>query len=196
MRAIRPTALTTEVELSLSVACRSTRALPSITARPSHNEKERFATLAARAGISESALAMIAIRGVLNPDAKPIEETEPTPALGPATDRVTIRLRPGDGASVERRAAQRGMKPSAYIAALVRAHITHSPPWPANELAALKQSVAVLAGLGRCLVKAARSGSGIPRDDLQSIRVVVAALEQRTHDLAKAALISWESRSG
>ena len=178
------------------MACRSTRPPPSITARPSPDEKERFATLAARAGISESALALIAIRDVLNPDAKLIGETEPTPALGPATDRVTIRLRPGDGASVARRAAQRGMKPSAYIAALVRAHITHSPPWPANELAALKQSVAVLAGLGRCLVQAAKNGSRIPRDDLQGIRVVVAALEQRTHDLARAALISWESRSG
>ena len=88
------------------------------------------------------------------------------------------------------------MKPSVYIAALVRAHVTHSPPWPANELAALKQSVAVLAGLGRCLVQAAKSGAGIPRDDLQRIRVAVAALEQRTHDLARAALISWESRSG
>lgn len=196
MRAIRLTALTTEVELSLSVACRSTRALPSITARPSHREKERFAALAARAGISESALAMIAIRDVLNPDAKSIGETEPTPALGPATDRITIRLRPGDGASIARRAAERGMKRSAYIAALVRAHVVHDPPWPANELAALKQSVAVLAGLGRVLVQAGKSASGMARDDLQRIRAAVAALEQRTHELAKAALISWESRNG
>ena len=177
------------------MACRSTRPPPSITARPSHNEKERFATLAARAGISESALALIAIRDVLNPDAKPIGETEPTPELGPATDRITIRLRPGDGASIARRAAQRGMKPSAYIAALVRAHVAHSPPWPANELAALKQSVVVLAGLGRLLAHAAKAASGIARDDLQRTRAAVANLEQRTHDLARAALISWESRS-
>jgi hypothetical protein len=52
-----------------AAACRSTRPLPSITARPSPDEKERFATLAARAGIPESALALIAIRDVLNPDA-------------------------------------------------------------------------------------------------------------------------------
>lgn len=178
------------------MSCRSTRPPPSITARPSHDEKERFATLAARAGISESALALIAIRDVLNPDAKPLAETEATQRLGPSTDRITIRLRPGDGASIARRAVQRGLKPSAYIAALVRAHIAHSPPWPANELAALKQGVAMLAGLGRLLAQAAKSPSGIACDDLQRTRAAVAALEQRTHDLARAALISWESRSG
>jgi hypothetical protein len=178
------------------VACRSTRPLPSITARPSPHEKERFATLAARAGISESALALIAIRDVLNPDTKPIAESEPPPALGPATDRITIRLRPGDGTSIARRAAQRGMKPSAYLAALVRAHVAGNPPWPENELATLKRSVVVLAGLGRLMAQAAKNASGIDRDDLQRTRAAVAALEQRTHDLARAALISWESRSG
>jgi len=178
------------------VTCRSTRPLPSITARPSPNEKERFAALAARAGISESALALIAIRDVLNPDAKPIGDSEPPATLGPATDRITIRLRPGDGAAIARRAAQRGMKPSAYVAALVRAHVLQNPPWPENELATLKQTVVVLAGLGRLMAQAAKTGSGIARDDLQRTRAAVAALEQRTHDLARAALISWESRSG
>ena len=178
------------------MTCRSTQPLPSITARPSHSEKERFATLAARAGISESALALSAIRGVLNLDAKPIGETGATQALGPATDRITIRLRPGDGASVARRAVQRGMKPSAYIAALVRAHVSHNPPWPAHELAALKQTVVMLAGLGRLLAQATKGSSVIARDDLQRICSAVAALEKRTHDLARAALISWESRSG
>ena len=87
------------------------------------------------------------------------------------------------------------MKPSAYIAALVRAHVAHGPPWPANELAALKQSVVVLAGLGRLLANAGKAASGIAREDLQRTRAAVAGLEQRTHDLARAALISWESRS-
>lgn len=177
------------------MACRSTRPIPSITARPSPNEKERFAALAARAGISESALALIAIRDVLNPDAQPIGESEVPQALGPATDRITIRLRPGDGASIARRAAHRGMKPSAYVAALVRAHVARDPPWPGKELATLKQSVVVLAALGRLLADAAKSASGIARDDLQRTRAAIAALEQRTHDLARAALMSWESRS-
>ncbi|MDB6100568.1 MAG: hypothetical protein JWO52_567 [Gammaproteobacteria bacterium] len=31
------------------------------------------------------------------------------------------------------------------------------------------------------------------REDLSRTRALVAALEQRTHDLARAALISWET---
>jgi hypothetical protein len=170
--------------------------LPSITARPSAAEKARFATLATASGLSESALAMIAIRKVLDPDAAPLRESVP-PARGPATDRITIRLRPGDGESIARRAGQRGMKPSAYLAALVRAHVAVNPPLTANELAALKQSVAVLAGVGRVLAQAIRlpSSPGVAREELQRTRAALAALEQRTHDLARTALISWESRS-
>jgi hypothetical protein len=140
---------------------------------------------------------MIAIRKVLHPDAAPLRELVHAPARGLATDRITIRLRPGDGESIARSAAQRGMKPSAYLAALVRAHVAVNPPLTANELAALKQSVAVLAGVGRTLAQAIRLPSSIDvaREELQRTRAAVADLEQRTHDLARAALISWESRS-
>ncbi len=188
----------TAARAGIVMTCRSARSsLPSITARPSAAEKARFATLATASGLSESALAMIAIRKVLDPDAAPLRESVPAPARGPATDRITIRLRPGDGESIARRAAQRGMKPSAYLAALVRAHVAANPPLTANELAALKQSVAVLAGVGRLLAQAIRlpSSAGLAREDLHRTRAAVAVLEQRTHDLAKAALISWESRS-
>jgi hypothetical protein len=86
------------------------------------------------------------------------------------------------------------MKSSAYIAAMVRAHIAQNPPLPATELTALKASVVVLAGLGRLLAREAKNTPGIARDDLQRMRAGIAELEQRTHALAKAALISWESR--
>jgi hypothetical protein len=159
-------------------------------------DKARFSTLAARSGLSESALALVAIRYVLGRSTKPASEAAgPALVRGPATDRITIRLRPGDGVSIEQRAAKRGMKPSAYIAALVRAHVTANPPWPAAELTALKQAVVVLAGVGRVLAQAARTSQGLSRDDLERVRSAVAVLEQRTHDFAKAALISWESRS-
>ena len=46
----------------------------------------------------------------------------------PATDWITIRLRPGDGTSIARRAAQRGIKRFAETAALVRAHLAVNPP--------------------------------------------------------------------
>lgn len=175
--------------------------LPSITARPSAAEKARFRSLAMRAGMSESALALVAIRSLLDPDGKTPQTTTSAMERLAATDRITIRLRPGDGATVAQRAAARGMKASAYLAALVRAHLRANPPLPAAELAALKESVAVLAGLGHVFAQIARGPALTGEDreglrkDIAHIRIVLAALEQRTHDLAKAALIAWESRN-
>jgi hypothetical protein len=177
------------------MSCRFPRSsLPSITVRLSPREKEWFTTLARSRGVSESALALSAIRsigdsGCLDPYA--------TGPRTPATDRITIRLRPGDA----RRASERGMKPSAYLAALVRAHVGVNPPLTADEVAALKHSIVVLAGLGTLLAQATRNpalrGPGL--EDLQQnisrTRAGVAALEQRTHELVRKALISWESRS-
>jgi hypothetical protein len=88
------------------------------------------------------------------------------------------------------------MKPSTYVAALVRAHIAVNPPLTTDELAAFKRSVATLTALRRLLAEAARtSTSALGRDDLQRTQTAVAALEERTDDLARAALISWEGRS-
>ena len=111
--------------------------LPSITARPTQAEKERFARLAASRGMSESALALIAIRSLL--DCNDVAETNAAPARRErSTDRITIRLRPGDRRVINQRASRRGMKASTYLAALVRAHIATNPPLPENELAAYK----------------------------------------------------------
>lgn len=172
--------------------------LPSITARPSAVEKARFAWLAERAGMSESALALVAIRKFLV-DA-PAAPSDTVLARLAATDRVTIRLRPGDGSAIARRAAERGMKASGYLAALVRAHLRTKPPSPVTELRALKEGVAVLAGLGGVLAQIAPGATltGPEREalrrDLAHTRAAVAHLEQRVHDLAKAALASWETR--
>jgi hypothetical protein len=88
------------------------------------------------------------------------------------------------------------MKSSTYVAALVRAHIAVKPPLTTDELAAFKRSVAALTAVRRLLAEAARtSASAVGRDDLQRTRNAIAALEERTDDLTRAALISWESRS-
>jgi hypothetical protein len=76
------------------------------------------------------------------------------------------------------------MKPSAYLAALVRAHLAVNPPLAAKELAALKQSVVVLAGLGTLLAQTARNpalgGPGLEdvRQSISRTRAAVAVLEQ------------------
>jgi hypothetical protein len=172
--------------------------VPSITARPTADEKRRFAELASSRGMSESTLALIGIRSLLDsngPPAKCVEEPVP------ATDRITIRLRPGDHQAIARRAAQRAMKVSTYLAALVRAHVAANPPLAATELTALKQSIIVLAGLGRLLIQTARNPS-LGREQQEDLRqqlrrthAAVAAVEERTHELARAALISWETDS-
>ncbi|PWT85900.1 MAG: hypothetical protein C5B58_02305 [Acidobacteria bacterium] len=174
----------------------------SITARPSQEEKARFCTLAHAAGISESRLALMAIRAFVDAEGGTHGEAECDPAAERvrATDRITIRLRPGDGAVIARRARERGVKTATYLAAMARAHIAADPPLFTPELAALKQSIAILSGLGLLLGQGVRSSAlSAPeleevRQTLSRTRAAVAALEQRTHDFAKAALMAWESR--
>ena len=97
------------------MTCRSARSpLPSITVRVSAHEKQWFATLARSRGVSESTLALSVIRSIADSGCLDPHATGPRT---PATDRITIRLRPGDGDTIARRAAERGMKPSAYLAA-------------------------------------------------------------------------------
>ena len=172
--------------------------LPSITARPTPAEKERFAKLAASRGMSESTLALIAIRSLL--DCNEVSETNaPSTRRERSTDRITIRLRPGDRRVINERANRRDMKASTYLAALVRAHIATNPPLTENELGAYKQGVILLAGLGRLLARMSRDGAkagGMPKDLQQQLsltRSMVAGLEKVTERLACAALKSWES---
>ncbi len=181
---------------------RDARCFPTITVRPMPDEKARFRSIARQVGISESALALRAIRTLLS-------RHEPWLALQPelkwdhvaASDRITLRLRPGDGLEVIRRASERDMKPATYLSALIRAHLTGNPPLPVSEVRALKSSITVLAGLGTLLANT--SGEGIPagpegevyRNTLRRIRGEIAALEQRISDHAKAALIAWEVRT-
>jgi hypothetical protein len=82
-----------------------------------------------------------------------------TSSSGPALDRITIRLRPGDRLAIRHRAAERRMKDSAYIAALVRGHVAVNPPLATHELTALKGAVSVLAAFGRILARAAREAT-------------------------------------
>jgi hypothetical protein len=170
---------------------------PSVTARLPPDDKRRFAAIAAARGISEGKLALLAIRILLESTDNRITIQVPAlPGRECARDRITIRLRPGDRLAIRDRAASRGFKDSAYIAALVRFHISASPPLTGSELAALKASVAVLAGLGRLLARMSREAplsESVLIEELRRIRACTAGLERQTHDLIRAALLSWES---
>jgi hypothetical protein len=167
---------------NVAMACRPERMIrPSITTRASAEEKARFVTVAASSGLSELALALKAIRMVLQPDTCPTRPYASAPTGVVATDRITIRLRLGDGEAIARRASQRGMKASTYLAALVRVHVAANPPLAAQELSALKRSMVVLAATGRLLAQGSRAPMDATlREDLQRTRAAVSALEQRT----------------
>ena len=186
---------------AFSVTCRSAHVpRPSITARASLEEKAQFVALAAAAGLSESAFALQTIRAVLHSESKTCEL--PSTGRAAATDRITIRLRPGDGAALVGRAARRGMKPSTYVAALVRSHIVANPPMTVKEVAQLKEGIGILGAFGQKLTQTAHShalsgpAQEALRRDLETIRRLVGALETCTHNLVRASLVSWESRSG
>jgi hypothetical protein len=94
------------------------------------------------------------------------------------------------------------MKPSAYLAGLVRAHVSLNPPLATTELAALKQAVAILAGIGSQLELLRRGLQDNPRTPAE-VRAVVEralrsaeAIEDRVHDMALAARQAWESHYG
>jgi len=182
------------------ISDRSGSRLPTITVRLLPEEKRQFAELAASRGLSECALAVAMLRASVIAGAPSVLDIASASPREAATDRITIRLRPGDGAALEARAARRRMKTSTYLAALVRSHIAADTVLTANELETVKQAVIVLAGVGRVLSRIARCGSQggslspEVRQALAQTRSVVAAVEQRTSDLARAALRSWESR--
>ena len=171
---------------------------PSITARPTAQEKRLFAAIAAKRQLSESTLALIAIRSLIDSDVPGLRPN--TSSSGPALDRLTIRLRPGDRLAVRHRAAERRMKDSAYIAALVRGHVAANPPLATHELAEFKAAVSILAAFGRILARTAREAAQagvLPRDlqqDLTRSRALVADVERRMHEFAQVALVTWESR--
>jgi hypothetical protein len=172
--------------------------VPSITARPSVDEKRRFAELASSRGVSESTLALIAIRSLLDsnglfPACPPSENRNL-----PSTDRITIRLRPCDRLAINERASRRSLKDSTYLAALVRAHVSKNPPLVADELATLKKAVAVLSALRSLLARACReaSTSADIRRELHRTLVVVTAVEKLVHNLVRASIRSWESGYG
>lgn len=185
---------------ALVTSDRARSRLPTITVRLSPAEKQRFAELAARRGLSECALAVATLRALLIPGTSSVVNLPSPSRREAATDRITIRLRPGDGAALEARATRRRMKTSTYLAAVARSHIAADTVLTAEELQTVKQAVVVLAGVGRVLSRIARCGSqegSLPPDVRQALaqtRSVVAAVEQRTSDLARAALRSWESR--
>ena len=170
----------------------------SITAWLTRDQKAGFTALALRRGLSESKLLGLLIDSVLerNPAnaARDVRQREAEEG-----DRITLRLRPGDGQGLRVRAQQRGMKYTTYAAALIRAHLRLDPPMPLEELARLERSLAEISAIGRRINQiagAVREGQGVDpglRMDLVAVLRAVEELRRVLREMVKANRISWES---
>ncbi len=180
-----------------SIAIRS-GSRSSITAWPTRDQKAGFAALAASRGLSESRLLGLLIDSVLerNPLDPAGRERQEEAGEG---DRITLRLRPGDGQWLRLRAEKRGMKYTTYAAALIRAHVRADPPMPLEELARLERGLADISAIGRRLNHIAGAVSerqGVDpelRVELAAVREAVEELRQSLREVVKVNRMSWES---
>ena len=170
----------------------------SITSWPTRDQKAGFATLALNRGLSESKLLGLLIDSVLerNPVDEAGDERQDKAGEG---DRITLRLRPGDGKWLRLRAQRRGMKYTTYGAALIRAHVRANPPMPIEELARLERSLAEVSAMGRRLSQIARGmrdEHGVDpglREELAAVLRAVNEVRQAVREVVKVNRISWES---
>jgi hypothetical protein len=158
--------------------------------------KQRFASAAARQGLSESALLKRLIEQMLSTGADP--EGAP-PAPDPVRDtRVTIRLVADDQALLRERAAARTMPAATYVSSLVRAHLRQIAPLPDRELEVLRATINQLGALGRNLNTMTRllhQDSRQPGPGLEQTRLMLRiceALRDHVRDVVRANLVSWE----
>ena len=169
----------------------------SITAWPTRDQKAGFAALALSRGLSESRLLRLLIDSVLerNPVDPAGDEGHGNAGEG---DRITLRLRPGDGQCLRLRAQRRGIKYTTYAAALIRAHVRLDPPMPLEELARFERSLAEISAIGRRLNQiagAVREGQGVEplRLELKAVLQVVEELRTTLREVVKINRMCWES---
>ena len=169
--------------------------------RTSRETKAQFAALAAQQGLTESALLahvvdqVVAVNAVAND--RPLADEPAGPRR--SNERVTLRLRRGDRALAEVKAASKRMKTSTYLAMLVHTHVRGSPAIAPAEVEELRCMAGQLAALGRQLRTFAIEGRGRPASEtslpqlltevgstVESVREVVAAVVREN-------LKSWEA---
>ena len=160
----------------------------------------RVTALAESQGISVSSLLGELVEGAL--DERPEISAARTATRETRPDRIAIRLRPGDAKALTKRTAGRRMKPSTYVAALVRAHLVEDPPLPSKEFAALERLTSELSAVGRNLNQVTRAiNSGLPVPAGTAALVgrsieLVEAVREATKAYLRVAAASWEAPLG
>lgn len=186
----------------------TSRSSPVISARVSSETKARFAALAARHQLSESSLLakmaheVIRAHGPIAPASHIPCTTGVSAARRDASDRITLRLRPGDRLSVARRALARDMKTGTYLALLIHNHVHAAAVLPPDELLQIKAVAAQLAALGRQLrvfgmtnPPEGSTGSEL-HETLALLRREVESAREATAAVVRRNLLSWEAGGG
>ncbi|MEJ8851854.1 hypothetical protein [Variovorax rhizosphaerae] len=160
--------------------------------RTSCETKARFAALAAQQGLSESAmLGLLVERALLaNGALEAADQIELDTQAERANDRVTLRLRPGDRALADAKAATRRMKTSSYLAMLVRAHVRSSAVMPPAELEELRCMAGHLAAMGRQL---RATSMPVSSELLIDVGTAVESVREAVSGVVRRNLISWEA---
>ena len=172
-----------------------------LTAWVSQKTKERFAALARRRDVSESALLKHLIELTLQ-TTNTEEQAATVDMSAKRVKRFSIRLRPDDQLLLRERAVARGMPSATYVSVLVRAHLRSLAPLPKEELLALKRVVSELGAVGRNLNQLARAanqgerGNGPARDDLRALLKVCEGLRDHVKSLLMANIRSWAKGYG
>jgi hypothetical protein len=158
--------------------------------------KQRFASAAARQGLSESALLKRLIDQMLTAGAR--DESAVAAPVAARDTRVTIRLVADDQALLRERAAARTMPAATYVSVLVRAHLRHLAPLPDRELVALRAAVNELAAVGRNLNAMTRllyqdARQSTPgRPEVLAMLRIAEALREHVRALIRENVRSWE----
>ena len=162
--------------------------------------KERFAAVARRQGLSDSALLKRLVDLMLHTAGG--GETAAVADRAGRDSRLTVRLHPTDQALLRERAAARGMPTATYVSVLTRAHLRALAPLPKEELLVLKRNVAELGSIGRNLNQIAHAANrgesvtGPSREDLRAILRVCQGLRDHVRNLVTVNLKSWEQGYG
>jgi hypothetical protein len=130
-----------------------------IAVRVPAETKAAFRAAADRQGLSESAL----LKRLL--DVALLGTAERTDVQRPQRQalrhhRLYVRLNETDRRLLSGRAEGRELRPATYVSLLVRAHLHDAAPLPTSELAALKESIAQVAAIGRNLNQYVRAVQG------------------------------------
>ena len=158
--------------------------------------KQRFASAAARQGLSESALLKRLVEHMLALGAEaPVVQAPPAESRD---SRLTVRLIPEDRTLLRERAAARTMATATYVSCLIRAHLRHLAPLPEREMVALQQTVNQLAVLGRnvnTVTRLLQQNTQQPmslREEVRAMLRICEGLRDHFRDLIRANHRSWE----